>query len=271
MTYMLTVKEEKIAQEWLKYQGYTVRPLPSTLSYYGEIIASHSEKTKALIYGGTPELRSIFQKLRYPVTLVDRSETMVSALGSLTEAQRPFSWQEQFVACNWLAMSKLERPFDLLIGDDAINMVAWPQFEVFLQQASSLLRKGGLFICHLLVKPSDDLIYKPFSRLRDEWQERQIKSKYDLASYLNFLCWDPRTYSMGWQQTIETLGQAQLAQFKPDFDFIDLFGLCNSQFACPPLSEFESLVERYFSIKEIFYPQEHDYCRFEPIYVLEKE
>jgi hypothetical protein len=46
--------------------------------------------------------------------------------------------------------------------------------------------------------------------------------------------------------------------------------LCNSKFYCPPQLAFEALAKQYFSIREVFYPHEHDYCLFEPVYVLQK-
>ena len=76
---------------------------------------------------------------------------------------------------------------------------------------------------------------------------------------------------MGWQQTINHLGIDALNKFKPDFDFIDTFGYCNSKFYCPPQLAFESIANKYFTIKEIFYPDEHHYCIFEPVYVLQKK
>lgn len=267
---MLTHDEEKIAQEWKKYQGYTIRPVPSTLSYYGEIVASHSGQTQFLLYGGTPEIRSIFQKLRYRLTLVDRSTTMVRAMGLLTEAQTPIAANERFLRQAWLKPEGLKEEFDILIGDDAINMVAWSEFELFLQQAWRILRPGGLFICHLLVKPRDDLIHMKLSELENEFRRGSIKSVHDVASRLNFLCWNKKSYAMGWQQTIKRLGKDSLARFRPELDFVETFGLCNSYFVCPPIQLFDHLVEQYFTVREVFYPHEHEYCIFEPIYVLEK-
>jgi len=271
MTYMLLQEEEKIAAEWRKYQGYTVRPLPSTISYYEEIIATYSAKARYLLYGGTPEIRSLFQKFGYPLSLVDRSAPMVRALGQLTEAQRPLADNEQLLQQDWLHLDGLGEPFDFLIGDDAINMVTWPQFELFLQQAWRRLRPGGLFVCHLLVKPCDSLIQTTLPLLEQEFRNGSIQSRYDLASRLNFLCWDKNTYAMGWQQTIAHCGAVELNRFKPELDFIDTFGFCNSRFYCPPLPLFEALVEKYFTIREVFYPHEHEYCLFEPVYTLERK
>lgn len=271
MKYMLASGIPEIAKEWEKYRGFTIRPLPSTLSYYGEIIAAHSEKTRFLLYGGTPEIRSIFQKLHYPLTLIDRSRAMVRAMGLLTDEKLAFSPRESFLQQDWLNLDALEEQFDLLIGDDAINMVPWTAFDLFLKHASRRLRPGGLFICHLLVKPDDDLIQMELSQLETEFRQGAIRTSYDLASRLNFLCWDPKTYGMGWQRTIKQLGDTQLARFLPEFNFVDTFGLCNSHFYCPPLEQFSELVERYFHVRDVFYPNEHAYCRFEPVYVLEKK
>ncbi len=271
MQYMLVQDNKKIAQEWEKYKGYTIRPLPSSLSYYNGIISAYSNDSSFMLYGGTPELRTIFQQLNYQATLVDRSAEMVKAMGLLTRAQRPLASNERFIQRDWLKLDNLQEQFDLLIGDDAINMVPWSDFEIFLLQARHCLRPGGLFICHLLVKPSDSLRFQKLSTLASEFRKGLIQSRFDLASRLNFLCWDEVSYAMGWQKTIQQLGEEGLALFKPDFNFIATFGLCNSQFYCPPQPLFEELIKPYFSIREIFYPHEHAYCLFEPVYVLEKK
>src|SRR5688572_24895166 len=120
MTYMLTANEEKIAHEWKKYKGYTIRPLPSTCQYYDERIKAYTAENKFLILGGTPEIRSIFQTLNFPVTIVDQSKTVVRAMGKLTFKQRPFSNLETYIETNWLNLNSLNRKFDVVIGDDAI-------------------------------------------------------------------------------------------------------------------------------------------------------
>ncbi|MBX3709828.1 MAG: class I SAM-dependent methyltransferase [Gammaproteobacteria bacterium] len=270
MSYMLTSCEKQIAHEWEKYKGFTVRPLPSTIEYYTHIIHSCSHHKNYLIYGSTPEIRTIFQTFNLPVHLVDRSAEMVRAMGLLTKEKIPLSVNEKFLHDDWLNLSSIGKTFDLLIGDDAINMVNWNQFDLFLSNASNLLNENGLFICHLLIKPDDDLIHQTFEQVISEFNTGKINTSYDLASRLNFICFDEKNYSMGWQQTIEKIGNVNLSQTIDDFNFIDTFGLCNSQFYCPPQNEFEALVTKYFMIEEIYYPSEHAYCIFEPIYLLKK-
>lgn len=270
MQYMLTINEEQIAQEWEKYLGYTIRPLPSTTQYYEKLIASHGNKTKFLIYGGTPEIRTLFQKSNRGVVLVDRSEQMVKAMGRLTLTKVPLAENERFIKADWLTLNSLNEKFDLIMGDDAINMVSWDNFDLFLNQTYKTLNRGGIFICHLLVKPDDNLINQNFVELLEEYKQGAIKSIYDLASRLNFTCFDKKNHSMGWQQTIEMLGNDKLNILKPYLDFKQVFGLCNSRFYCPPLNLFEPLAKKYFTIKQIFYAHEHEYCLFEPVYVLQK-
>ncbi len=267
MRYMLTSNEERIAAEWEKYQGYTVRPLPSTVAYYQRFI---SQQKTALLYGGTPEIRSLFQARTLPLVILDINKEMVHAMGRLTPNKLPLSHQESLLTMNWLATDSLTTTFDLLMADDAINMVRWDDFDLFLRNAHALLQADGLFICHLLVKPDDVLIYKTVDDIFDEYKHHAIPSLYDLASRLNFICYDHNHYSMGWQQTITMLGKEKLNLFKPDFDFINTFKFCNSRFYCPPQAEFEAIATLYFHIEELFYPHEYHYCRFEPIYVLRK-
>jgi hypothetical protein len=75
---------------------------------------------------------------------------------------------------------------------------------------------------------------------------------------------------MGWQHTIENLGRQQLDLFKPALDFFNTFKFCNSRFYCPPQLLFEEKAGPYFEIKELFYPHEHHYCQYEPVYLFKK-
>ncbi len=97
MQYMLLSDENKIAQEWQKYEGYTVRPLPSSIQYYKNKIKHYGYDSQFLLYGGTPEIRNIFQELNYPVVILDRSLDMVRAMGLLTRANTPIASNEHFI------------------------------------------------------------------------------------------------------------------------------------------------------------------------------
>lgn len=267
---MLASNEEQIAKEWEKYKGYTVRPLASTTKYYQRKLNHYKDKHSFLIYGGTPEIRSIFQKLNLNVVLMDKSEEMIRAMGRLTNATIPIAENEMILIRDWLEKPVNKHHFDFIIGDDVINMVKWDQFELFLSNTHHMMKHNGIFVCHLLVKPDDHFINKSFLTLMTEYKRGVISSIYDLASQLNFICFDESNFAMGWQQTIEILGKEKLQLFKPDFDFIDIFGYCNSRFYCPPQERFEALAKKYFSIIEVYYPYEHKYCLFEPVYVLKK-
>lgn len=270
MNYMLVNTEEMIAKEWEKYIGYTVRPLASTIQYYSQWIQFYSRQHHFLLYGGTPEIRNIFQQFKLNVTIIDQSEKMVRAMGRLTEQGLPISKNESFKQLNWLSLSKINQSFDLLIGDDAINMMDVIDYDAYLNAAHQILKKDGIFICHLLVKPKDAYIHNSFLDVVRAYKKGEISSVYDLASRLNFICFDKKNQKMGWQQTIKQLGSLRLNYFLPHFDFKAIFGNCNSQFSCLSQSIFESLVKKYFYIKEIFYPHEHDYCLYEPVYILSK-
>jgi len=268
---MLTLCEEDIAKEWEKYKGFTVRPLPSTTSYYREIIQHKGRHNKFLLFGGTPEIRNIMQQCGFELVIIDRSPQVVRAMGRLTQSGMPVSENETLVEIDWLDLNLFDNRFDVLIGDDAINMVKWDHFDLFLENAARALNPGGIFLCHLLVKPDDLLINMTFSELMQDYQCGRIKSHYDLASRINFICYDKASYGMGWQDTITSIGKDTLEHIPGEFDFYQTFAVCNSRFYCPPQFEFESLVKKYFTIEEIFYPHEHEYCLYEPLYLLKKK
>ena len=212
----------------------------------------YDEEDKFLLYGGTPEIRSLFQKQNLNVTLIDRSKEVVYAMGLLTACGNPLSNNETFIQTDWLS-NHIPNQYDFIIGDDAINMVEWSNFELFLENTHRMLKDNGVFVCHLLVKPDDELINKQLSDVVIEYEQGKIKSHFDLASRLNFICYDNKAYAMGWQRTINMIGKEQLNVFKPRFDFVNTFGFCNSQFYCPPQNEFEKILTNYFEIQEIFY------------------
>src|SRR3990167_9902061 len=107
MSYMLAESSDEIAREWQKYKGYTVRPLPSTTAYYARLIQSLSHKNNFLMYGGTPEIRTIFQQLNKQVTLVDRSKKVVCAMGMLTDACSDIASNDELVQLDWLQLAAL--------------------------------------------------------------------------------------------------------------------------------------------------------------------
>ncbi len=120
MTYMFLNTPQAIAQEWEKYLGFTVRPLPSTINYYANIITEQLENNNhpsLMIYGGTPEIRSICQGLDIRTTIIDRSIKMVEAMGLLTFKQQSLSANENYIACDWLSIDLPAHSFDILIAD----------------------------------------------------------------------------------------------------------------------------------------------------------
>lgn len=268
--YILKSNEIEIALEWEKYKGYTIRPVASTIEYYAHWIKHYIDRQQFLIYGGTPEIRTLFQNFGLKTTLIDRSKEMVHAMGWLTSYKGGLSPNETFLQMDWLDQKNLINSFDFIIGDDAINMVSWQNFSIFLQNVWHRLTDDGIFICHLLVKPDEKLINQSVIKIYQDFMSGYITSNYDLASRLNYICYDQSNLSMGWQQTIKNLND-QLNCFIPHFDFYNTFKFCDSHFYCPPQSKFESLVKKYFRIIEIFYPDEYEYCQFEPVYVLKKE
>lgn len=268
---MLIKDELKIAFEWERYKGYTVRPLKSTIDYYENVILKYIGEGPGLMYGGTPEIRTLFQKYNLKLTMIDCSELMVRAMGWLTRSGIPIAKNENFVKSNWLKINPSMNKFPLLIGDNAINMINWDDFPIFIGNAHELLFKNGIFICHLLIKPADNLINENFFHLVNEFKCKNIKSHYDLASRLNFICYDEKNYGMGWQQTIKKIGKDRLEYLAHDFDFVGTFGFCNSKFYCPPKNKFEDLISNYFHVIETFYSSEHEYCMYEPAYILRKK
>lgn len=269
--YMFSDDENIIAKNWEKYKNFTVRPLPSTVKFYKKCLEKYTNNTtKHFLYGGTPEIRSLAYDKNLSLLIADRSETMVRSMGKLTSHNTPLSTNEYLIISDWTNLNIANEQMDILIGDDAINMVSWDKFPKFLQNSRRILKKDGIFVCHLLVEPSKIYQNKSFSETMQLFHDKKIKSVYDLASFLNFIFYNKETYEMGWQETIKRLTNSEKNTLKSFFDFENIFKLCNSLFACPPIKDFENLLKNNFLIEDVYYPEEYEYCKFEPIYLLKK-
>lgn len=262
-----------IAAAWQQYKGCTVRPLLSMERLYrtwGAILADSS--SRLLLYGGTPELRDAIHAIGAHVTIVDRSAAMVEAMGLLTQAAVPLADNETFRQADWRALPLPDGSCDLLLGDDAINMLAWGEFGAFLSEASRVLAPGGWFLCHLLVQPDEPSRRQSVVEVIHDYQIRRTASFSDFASRVNFACYDEATYQMGWQHSIarvrELLAQGVIAT---DEGFCKRFRLLHSRFTCPPRPAWEAHCQRWFAIAAVCFAEEYEYCRFEPLYVLRKQ
>jgi SAM-dependent methyltransferase len=264
---------DRVAANWEKYKGFTVRPVRSTGQYYATFIRQRiSTSDLCLVYGGTPEIRSPLRRAGIPTLVVDRSRRMVQSLGLLADRHYPISRTEKFVKADWRALPLPPGFINFALGDDAINMVPWRSFRSFLRETHRVLTPGGLFLCHLLVAPAK--VYRQQSAVEvvRQFRDGTIASIYDYASRINFTYYDDRTFRMGWQRSIAGLrALLERGAIKTDFGFSKRFSACNSIFACPPQKLWERLVVEFFSMEDIFYPKEHDYCRFEPLYLLKRK
>ncbi len=271
--YMRITEHRALADQWQKYKGFTVRPLPSTEAYYLSVAERFTTpQDQLMIYGGTPEIRTAILDAGRKVTLVDRSTLMVEAMGLLVSGKQPLAPSETLVVGDWLNLP-FEKGFaKAAFGDDAVNMATWDQFPKFMQGAHTLLVDDGVYACHLLVQPEGRYRKQSVAEVIRDYEVGKIFSQEDLASRINFSFYDDITYQMGWQRSIAGLAEAKKAgDIKTDHGFTERFALCNSIFTCPPQQEFERVIEPMFKIEQVFYPTEYDYSRFEPLYLLRKK
>ncbi|HLB41904.1 MAG TPA: class I SAM-dependent methyltransferase [Gammaproteobacteria bacterium] len=270
--YMAVSDLKDIAANWQLYKGFTVRPLPSTEQFYRYVVEHFSDPDQKLMaYGGTPEIRTVIHDANRQAVIVDRAPVMVYAMGLLTSGEKPVLDNERVVQGDWLNMPFGKSFAHLAFGDDAVNMIKWESFDRYMHEAHRVLLDNGLFACHLLVQPEERFRRQSTVDVIREYEVRKIKSEFDLASRINFTFYDEETYQMGWQRSIAGLKRLrEIREIDSIQGFIKRFENSNSIFACPPQQEWEKLIEPLFSIEEIFYPSEHDYCRFEPLYLLRK-
>ncbi|MFH1769925.1 MAG: class I SAM-dependent methyltransferase [archaeon] len=115
------------------------RPSPSELEYMKQRILEKGKDAKILILGSTPEYRNLCGELGLPVTLIDFNKTSYEVLKGLVDNVP----EETLVEDNWISV-KLKEKFDIILGDNVVNVMPLPDMKAFIENLSKLLAENGL-------------------------------------------------------------------------------------------------------------------------------
>ncbi len=266
MAYMLTAQARKIAAEWEKYKGTTIRPskgLVRIMDGYARKL-SKRKNPRLLVLGATPELRSIGAKYGYHVFAVDSSPVMLNAMGLLCS---PKAKNETRVVSDWITMELPAGSFDLILADDSFNMLPLKKWEALLKKCSTLLRKDGLCVMQVMVEPPKDKLVS-LAVVKERWKQGKIKSPADLTKYLVYTAHSRKTYRSSFQGYLKKLKKLK---DRPHYASIwrlqKKYEKFNARPVHPPKALFERMAEKYFRIGST-HVTESDYCRYEPVYIL---
>lgn len=150
-----------------------IRPSIDDISHYREIIDRISNKHRALVLGGTPELRDLLSEYAdLSVIVADMSVKMISSCSLLLEKAE--SDREIWIKSDWLKLDFLNGFFDLVIGDAAILQFSPDEESLFLRGVKELLAPNGHFVTRVCVSDG-----------------QKYRDQCGADKYLGFRWWNP--------------------------------------------------------------------------------
>jgi len=269
--YILESDIEKIAQDWQEWKGTTVRPLREHEQIYEKHFKRVSEgkaKPRLLVLGATPELRTLGHKYGYQVACVDRSLEMQQAMGLLTKGN---GGKEEFVQGDWQEVELPEGHYDLIAGDDVLNMLAWPSWKGFLIKLKNSLKKEGYFLTHLIVRHAPEWLSDKIENVFKKYEEGIINNQQDLLVRAAITMYEPSTYQFSWQKFVKKVKELkETGKIKSDFGIYEKYKRFAGVSILPPQQEFEKIAEKHFQIISVDYASQFEYCQFEPVCLLKR-
>lgn len=248
-----------------KYFTTPSRPSPSELKYIKNRILEKGESLKVLILGSTPEYRNICGELGIPVTIIDYNKLSYEILKELVEHMP----KETFIEGNWIDV-KLDEKFDIILGDNVVNVIPLPNMKTFLANMSKMLNKKGLFFSRNYIR------YKGESYTTEKAIEEYRREGKDwpfIAGTLRNLClaaFNPKTQMVKlsdiWKGIIRLHDKVLISD--KEFKTYKKLTLEREAGFCIPLrSEMEEWHEEFFKEEDVFCGTEPWLKENLPVYV----
>jgi len=271
---MSHINKKKEWQDYAKVWGYFQSPwVPSSerIRIYGKLIKKYSKGREALLLGATPAIRDLLAKLKFRVTVVDISPLMIKAMSSL----RKMKSREKVIIANWLTI-RLNKKFDLIIGDTVINNLHPKEYVRFFRRIRNFLQDDGVFINQsvVLTKHVNKIkitIDKIIGKLKKDpkYYENYLNSAYD---YLEWSCGHAKNHLIDWS-TLEREYQKRLekSEISPAEFRLLSSGFKTLRISFYPEKKLEKIMSKYWRIIEKRHEKNHQVHRdFYRIYVLKK-
>lgn len=271
---MLISKENKkaftqFAKKW-KNTLPPARPSLGEQRVYAQLIKNLPFKPKTgLILGATPELRDLLAKHKVKVSLVDFNINMIKAMTLLKRTktrEKVFlaAWNEKFT----------NQKFDLILGDTALNMLSWKDWEKTLKNIRDMLGSDGYVLQKIaFFNPKKKKVKS--AEIIEKWREKRIKTpdmRWILEMYSDYHVYNPKTmidskikllygFKRSWQKKELTDKEWEKLQVYDDKVIMTM----------PAKQKLENLLKKYFKIVKAVPGKDFLYCRDMPVYLLKRK
>lgn len=257
-----------------KYYLVPARASPSDLEFIKQKILEKINKLgkniSILVLGSTPEYRNLCSELGIPVTLLDYNRKNYEYLATEVK-NKP---KEIFIEGNWLTALPKEK-FDIILGDNAINIIKKKDLPLLCANISQMLKKDGFFMPRTYIRDKDERWTgeEAISQYRKEANGKSLYTwagrNFYLAAY-NFKI-DKVVLKDVWD-LIKKLHNKGLISDKEIGEYSRLsYEGRELEFFIPVKEELDKIFLKFFNIKEIFNGTEPYLKNKFPLHVLAKK
>ena len=162
---------DEFVHHW-KYYLATARASPSDLDFLKEKIMEKGKSCSVLILGSAPEYRNLCGQLGIKATIIDFRKYNYEYLGKEVRKKS----RECFFEADWLS-APLGKKFDIILGDNVINVISKKHTLILLHNISEMLRDDGLFLPRSYVRDNAEH-YTPEKIISEYRGRKQCLSLY---------------------------------------------------------------------------------------------
>ena len=252
------------------------RPSVSELSIYTEIARKLQDKLKRkldiLILGSTTEFRDWAYEENFNITVIDGNHEYYNEISKYLKHKDIMS-TEKLIVRKWEDM-EFENEFDIIIGDSAIGNIPKDKLELFIEKLKRALRNHGLFLGKSYFIPNNYIKVLP-----EEIAKNYSLTKSQHNPYV-YMIFDLVMYSTNIDNMVEfDMIYSELLKLREnnlisdeilkEFNEIELLSEMNFKYHVPRINQYETLIKKYFNIKDIKYGLDI-YSKNFPLYIIEK-
>lgn len=250
-----------------KYFRPPSRPSLSELRFIKKKVIEKGKNAKVLILGATPEYREFCAKLKIPATLLDFNRLNYEYLRNEVSGEP----EERFIEGNWISTA-LEEKFDIILGDNVINVLKKEDIDKLFSNVSKMLKKDGYFLPRTYVRDKDER-YTGQKVINEYGKEGRDIDLLQQLTYRNLLLavYDFKKESAilnNIWRLLKKLCQTGVVTKRELQEYENIVKGWNFHVFIPEKQRLNSILKKYFVTKEIFYGKEHYLKNKFPIHVL---
>ena len=255
----------------------TSSPTPEELKVYEKFFKTaqgSKKKVKVLVLGATPEIRDLSIRLGAETIAVDVSPRLLLTLTNVMKYKDDF--KNKFMVGDWLEADKFlpKNSFDIVMADVSLSNLPAKNNKDMLRVVNHLLKKDGYFITRNIAYDFPKKLKTVDEILRD------FKKRCNTPLGLVFeLCLETELLKKGFNPKIKEYNWATLGEVEEhvkrhlDVKNRAYFANLTKHAKVHKLSvlskkEFNDIVKKYFSIRDIVVVKGVGHSRFVPIYFL---